>query len=77
MEMRLDYISEFENPDFAIGVMTEIRKTFINLDGDLRQLLENTEDVSITRNLHCAQRNLEIALQSAIKALCLKYEKKS
>ena len=76
MNNRLDYISNFK--EGAIEKMTAMREQFINLDNELRALTAANESVdpALPRSIALARTHLEVALQYAIKSLCLKFEDK-
>jgi len=77
MNNRLDFIQEFE--DGAIELMTEVREKFIELDNALVDLWHKAEEVdgAARRVISIARTDLERGLQSAIKSICLIFEKKS
>jgi len=79
MDIRLDYICEFEDRDAAIAEMTAIRKDFIALDNAICFFAEDIQknNPAMARAVSIARTHLETSLQYAIKALCLKYEKKN
>ena len=76
MDNRLDFISDIAQE--GIDLMTDMRKDFIALDLRLREIQQTKPlDQAGGRSLALARTNLEIALQYAIKTLCLAYENKA
>lgn len=69
LDIRLDFIEKIE-PD-AINRMTELRQKFIALDKELQVINDQQPDPAGVRAISCARTNLEIALQFAIKSLCI------
>lgn len=79
MNNRLDFISEFRDKDLAILEMSGCRFKFMELDKALQIEAKIAIDYNIpamARSIANARTRLEEALQHAIKALCLKHEKK-
>jgi len=74
VDNRLDFITSFE--DGAIELMTEIRRKFIELDNELRKIMDVPCQPSGQRSFSNARTRLEESLQHSIKGICLKYEKK-
>lgn len=67
---RLDFISKI-NPEYVIR-MTDLRKKFIELDNELGLMSdEKTATGESHRTIALARTHIEIALQFAIKSLCL------
>lgn len=70
LDIRLDFIRNIEPQ--AIARMTELRKTFIALDEQLKAINDemNGESAGL-RACALARTNLEIALQYTIKSVCI------
>lgn len=72
LDIRLDFINNIK--PVAIQEMGELRKTFISIDTQLRAIsdtLESMKKPAGQRTIALARTNLEIALQYAIKSLCI------
>ena len=77
MNIRLDFISEFENPILVCEEMRMIRCQFMLIDEALRSEFQHANDnPAMARSLANARTHVEEACQHAIKALCLKHEKR-
>lgn len=77
MDIRLDFIEEFENQDEAIAEMRACRQAYIELDRRLKMESEEAKhNPSLSRSLILARQLLEQSLFYAIKSLALKHEKK-
>jgi hypothetical protein len=79
MNSRLDYIKNFKDADLAILEMSGCRGEFIALDDKLKAELKVSLDYNLPemgRIIAIARTNIETACMYAIKALCLKHEKK-
>lgn len=77
MDNRLDFISNLK--DGTVEKMTALRKKFIDLDNELKDLLLDQKldenNPALNRCVALARTHIEEALMYAIKSLCLKHEK--
>ena len=71
IDNRLDSINKIE--PIYIDRMTELRKKFIELDRELGLMAEEdtVTGASLFRAISLSRTHIEIALQFAIKSLCL------
>jgi hypothetical protein len=76
MNIRLDFISKFRNPEVATEAMTDIRKRFMEQDNYLVALASSGVCEAFQRAVELARTHNEQCLQYTIKSLCLLWEDK-
>lgn len=69
MDIRLDFISDID--PIEIERMKEVRAKIIEIDDELKKIINEINNPAGLRAASLARTHLEIALQFAIKSLCI------
>lgn len=76
MDIRLNPVTSFSDPDEALKEMGMCRLKFGELDNILKECMKLSNSEQELRCINIARESLEKASMYTIKSICLKWEKK-